>query len=224
MQTFLGHGIYSFADAARLLGVSTNRVRAWFRGWSRGREAVFHTDYETETEALVISFLDLMDACVAVSLRNHGVSMPTIRRVKEELGKLWNTRHPFARQELFTDQSGRRIFLRTADQADEQLFLEILKRQHAMPDVLLPFLKRVEYSPQTQLASQMTLMEGVLINPRRRFGAPIVNESGMPTSILYEAYLANQRDVEAVADWYGVTTEDVNVAIDFESGFSGIAA
>jgi uncharacterized protein (DUF433 family) len=224
MQSPLGYGVYSFGDASRLLGIPGRKISAWFRGWHGGRGPVFDGDYASLTRGPLISFLDLIDVSVAASLRKNGASLHTIRRLKNELAKLWSTAHPFSRQELYADDTGHRIFLKAVSDAGETTFLEILQRQHAMEEVLVPFLKRVEYDPATQLARRLPLMAGVVIDPRRRYGKPIVEASGMSTSVLYRSYQANACDIDAVADWYGVRNGDVEIAVRFETEFSGIAA
>jgi uncharacterized protein (DUF433 family) len=171
-----------------------------------------------------ISFLDFVDAAVAITLREkHGASAKTIRRLLEELSNTWQTRHPFSREEFYTDDTGQRVFCRLLAESGETQFLEILRRQFAMPEILLPFLKRVEYNSETRLAQVFPLTDRVVLDPRRKYGKPIVRGTGMPTFILYECFLAT-RSMEIVADWYSVEPEDVEAAVRFESEFSGIAA
>jgi uncharacterized protein (DUF433 family) len=54
----------------------------------------------------------------------------------------------------------------------------------------------------------------VLVDPRRSFGHPIVQE-GVPTAILARSYRA-EGSAAAVARWFEVTEESVADALDFE--------
>lgn len=223
-QNMLGQGVYSMSEAAWLLGVPQPRVAAWFEGWPRRPGSLFISDYGGLFDKPTISFLDLVDSTIAVILNTkHGVSMRTMRKLRQNLSALWDTNHPFSRQQFFTDAAGRRIFCTIAEENGETGFLEILKLQRAMPEILLPFLSRVEYNEDTKLAELVRLSGNVVLDPKRKYGKPIVRGTGMPTSILNECYQAMQ-SFEVVADWYSVTSEDVEAAVFFETSFSGIAA
>lgn len=225
MLKVLGNGVYGMSEAARILGIQPQKVRAWFHGWPGGDPALLRSDYPSTAVEPIISFLDLVDAAVSTTLRQkHGVSIHMIRRLRGKLSKQWRTRHPFAREEFYTDETGRNVFCTIAHEEDgPKKLIEILKQQFAIPEILLPFLKQVQYSPDTKLAQLITLMGRVVLDPRRRFGKPIVRDTGMPTGILYDSYWATQSE-DVVADWYSVTADDVREAVEFETGFCGLAA
>lgn len=220
----LGRGIYGYAECSKLLGISPQKVRAWFRGWHGGASSLLQSDYAGMFLDSSISFLDFVDAAVAVTLKEkHGVSNHIIRRLRKRLELDWKTLHPFAREEFFTDESGRRVFCTLAEADGESSLIEILKNQYAIPQVLLPFLKRVEYNAETKHAQVFPVIGKVVLDPRRKCGKPIVSGTGMPTAILYQCYLATDC-AETVADWYDVSPQDVEEAIGYERDFKGIAA
>jgi uncharacterized protein (DUF433 family) len=171
-----------------------------------------------------ISFLDLIDSAVCVTLREkHKVSQKTIRRLYDKLSADWNTPHPFAREEFLTDKSGRVFCLIASDDDEPKKLIDILSQQFAIPNVLLPYLKRVEYNSTTKFAQVLPLKGKVVLDPRRKYGKPIVSGTGMPTIILNECYQAT-KSFDVVADWYNVMPDDVMEAVKFETEFSGIAA
>lgn len=223
MQAILGNGIYGLPEASRLLGVSRPRAAAWFRKWhGSDQPSLFVSDY-ADFKHPAISFLDLVDAAASITLINkHHVSVQMVRRLHRRLSRAWKTKHPFAHEE-FTDQSGRQVFCTLASEDGETRLLEILENQYAIPQVLLPFLNRVEYNRDTKMAQVLTLMGRVVADPRRRLGKPIVKGTGLQTAILSECYAATS-SYDAVADWYNVSIEDVEEAVRFETEFSGIAA
>ena len=99
--TILGRGIYDYSEAGRLIGVSGQRIAAWFRGRSSGRGPVLHGDYADELpNQRVISFLDLIEASVVSKLRDHGVSLIGIREAYGVLAKDHETSHPFSHEGL----------------------------------------------------------------------------------------------------------------------------
>jgi uncharacterized protein (DUF433 family) len=169
-----------------------------------------------------ISFLDLIEAAVASQLRLHGVSLIAIRRVHDELSLLLRTPHPFSHSGLYTD--GKRVFVRVAERTQDESLIEAIQRQHVFSQVILPYIKHVEYSPDSSLAERWRIYGGVVLDPRRKYGKPIVEACAIPTAILATAYSANNHDVELVADWYGVEPADVVSAVAFEDHTSRIAA
>lgn len=219
----LGKGLYSYPEAARLTGISARRVRDWFEApvagtFRHGR--VLQGDYQT---AGLISFLDLIEVTVAGHMRELGISLPSVRKARASLEIYLHTHHPFSHRDLYTD--GRKVFvhLAKAAQKDPEL-IEVVSQQHAIPEVLMPYLKRVDYDTVSNLARQWNIAQGVVIDPARSFGKPIVSNCAIPTSVLAAAYRANARNAEAVAEWYSVTAEDVQAAIQFEHAYFGAAA
>ncbi len=83
----LGYGVYSLPDAAKLTRLKSQRVREWFHGRpsSNRRSSVFHSDYQPVGGDRAISFHDLIELFLAGQLRDHGVSLQTIRQVYRKL-------------------------------------------------------------------------------------------------------------------------------------------
>lgn len=211
----LEQGVYSFAEAGRLTDVSTRTVRAWFEGRRRdgkvvGGGRVFRGDYPSGE---VISFLDLIEVLVAGHLRQTGISLDRVRNAHRLVSEQLSTPHPFSRREILTD--GENIFVRTAAESNDEQLLEVFRGQLFFPKVMRPYLSRVEYDPRNRLASAWNIADGVVLDPRRSRGKPILESSAMPVSVLAAAYEANGRDADAVADWYGVSPEDVTRAVNF---------
>jgi uncharacterized protein (DUF433 family) len=150
--------------------------------------------------------------------------MPSIRRAYRVIGeKLGDPAHPFGREELYTDSAGT-LFVYAATVTGDKSLHEIVGGQKAFPQILLRYLKKIDYDPTTHFARRINLGHNVVMDAKRRYGKPIVASAGMPTRLLKEAYFANKQDAGVVAEWYNVTTTDVMDAVDFENGFSGIAA
>ena len=84
MPPILGHGIYNLPEAARLTRLRTSRVREWFTGRSldQERKPVFKSDYDSVSGDRAISFLDLVELFIAGQLREQGVSLQSLRKVR----------------------------------------------------------------------------------------------------------------------------------------------
>jgi uncharacterized protein (DUF433 family) len=216
MPVELGHGFYNLAEASKLTGLKPSRVREWFRGRlsQPHRTPVFRSEYEPVDGDYAISFLDLIELFVAGQLREHGVSLQTLRRVHARMATDLGTSRPFSRRELLSD--GKKVFMRGLDGEGRQELVEVLTRQRVFPEVLLPFLKRVAYDEVTRLARRWQIARLVVLDPTICFGKPIVEAGSVPTAALAAAYDANKGDADLVAGWFNVPADHVLAAVDFE--------
>jgi len=210
----LGHGIYTFPEAARLVGLRTRRIREWFGG-PASRKPVLQADYEAVEGDSAISFHDLIDVFVAGQLREHGVPLQTVRKVYATLQAAFNVRHAFCRKELLSD--GKQVFYTGLDSAGREEIVEVLTRQRVFPKIIKPFLKSIDYAKATNLARRWRIDDAVVIDPAICLGKPIVESAGISTAILAAAYETNDRDAGLVADWYHVHPDQVLAAVRFES-------
>jgi len=206
----LGHGIYTYPEAARLVGVESRRIRAWFKGMPGRPGPVIHGEYDADA----ISFAGLIDSLVVGKLREFGVSMQYLRKVHEQLLHEFDMPHPFCRKNLLTD--GRRVWIELADVFGEWQLKEVLTQQHAFPSILRNSLQPIEYDSDTLLAKQWNVFDNVIVNPKIKYGKPVVKTAGIPTAILAAAYEANSQDEIAVANWYDITIDEVRAAVQFE--------
>lgn len=221
MTTLLGRGIYTYLEAARLTGLKPSRVREWFRGRSKERDArkpVFTGDYEPIEGDFAVSFYDLVDVYVAGQLRDHGVALQTLRKVYAKMREDLQTKHPFCRRELLSN--GKIVFMRAVDAAGEDQLTEVLTRQKVFPDIILPFLKKIDYDNVRLLAQRWRIADLIVIDPAICFGTPVVEAVGIPTHILAASYKANGERADAVARWYNIAPKDVLAAVKFEGSLA----
>ena len=221
MSTVLGNGVYGYREAALLTRLKQERIREWFRNRpaESKRSPIFRSDYEPVEGHRAISFLDLVDVFVAGQLREHGVSLQTLRRVYARLADELKTPHPFCRQELLTD--GKIVFTRGMDDKGQEELKEVLTHQKVFPQILHPFLKKIDYGQASKLAERWRIDRMVIVDPRICFGKPVVEPVSIPTAILAAAYLANKEDPDLVASWYDIHPSHVMAAVEFESKMAG---
>lgn len=209
-----GKGVYSFGEAAKLVRLKPSRVREWFAG----KKPVFTSDHAPIGTVHAISFLDLVEVFVAGHLRECGASLLTVRKVHDRLQHDLKTPHPFARKEMLTD--GKEIFVRGVDKSGEEEIYEAITKQKAFPKMILPFLKQIDYGAVTVLAQRWRISDGVVVDPGKSFGRPVLSQSAIPTYLIAAEYRANGSDAEQVADWYKITPQQVIDAVRFESSLA----
>jgi uncharacterized protein (DUF433 family) len=216
----LGKGVYSLAEAAKLTQLHDSRVRAWFSTQEDRTRRVFESDYPTAGGDIAISFLDLIEVFIVGRLRQATppVSLQHIRKVQKKLSIDTGASHPFCVKEIYHGRG--KIFTRSFNDESGAL-VEALTNQGYINEVIMPFLKKIEYDEITSLARLWHIAEGVVVDPERCFGKPIVEEVGIATRVLASAYEANSRDEIRVADWYEIEPRHVMAAVGFESGIVG---
>lgn len=221
----IGQGIYTLSEVARLTRTRLQRIRSWFMGRKGGPAPILgcggrwsHGHHADTT----VSFHSLIDALVVARLRDCGVTMQYLRKIHGALVKELSEQHPFSRKDIYTD--GKKVLIGYADKLGYPALRELLTRQHSFPKILEDYLMHVEYDEDTLLALRWRVSEGVVIDPGRRYGKPIVEACGVPTAILRTAYRANDEDVDLVAEWYGVSQANVARAVAFEESLSSHAA
>ncbi len=222
-QNFIGIGIYTVRDAARLASIPPARVRRWVAGYEyETADGVVREspplcsrqlpDVEGET---AIGFLDLIELRMVDALRKKKVSWKTIRRAHERACSLFQTHHPFATRRFRTD--GRRIFTHLNDRSRGRALLDVAASQYAFAKFVNPSLSDVEFDGK-DLASRWVPTAGrkrVVLDPARSFGQPIVKNEGVPTLVLANAVKVEGSD-RAVAKWYRVDLASVRAAVAFE--------
>ncbi len=161
-----------------------------------------------------ISFHDLIELFVAGQLRERGVPLRILRTVHQTLQDNLRTKHPFCRRELLT--RGGEVFTISLDEQSEEEMIEALSAERAFPDILLPFLQRIEYDEATELARRWCIADQVVIDPAIGLGKPTIDGIGIATAILAASYEANNKNAEVVADWFRVHPSHVLAAVDFE--------
>lgn len=216
MATLLGTGAYGIREAAQLALVHPRTAHRWVAGAGRGRAAaLLRPDLPRVGHRRALSFLDLIDLLVVGRFREAGVSFQTIRRVYGRLEQTLATRHPFGHRRLLTD--GTTVFMETLDHVGDRHLHEVLSGQGAMPVVLLPYLEKIDYAAETYTAVRWRIAEGIVLDPARSFGKPILADAGTSTFVLARSYHANNDDADLVADLFDVSPQSVRRAVEFES-------
>jgi len=212
MTALLGQGVYSTTEVTDLTGVPAQRVRAWAR---RGGGPPLLERRRTRTGTTAAhTFLDLVEVLVAGQLRSEGVTMQSIRRVHRELAEMIGEPHPFAHAQLLTD--GRAVFWRAVDAVGREQLVDVARRQHAIPHVLLPYLRQLDYDPSTLLAIRWNIAEGIVVDPQLARGQPVLGGTGIPARAVAAAWDANGRDSDFVGAMYQIPVRKVVEAVEFE--------
>lgn len=225
-SSLLDVGFYSLSEAAMLTGIPAPAINRWVFGYTSKKdgEAIYHSPvWNSQIQAYdekALGFLDLLEVRFVAAFKRYGISLQAIRMASSFAREYFNSSHPFACQAFRTD--GKSIFAELIHEegfSDERALIDLVKRQYAFKDVIGPSLySGIEYDREGQaLAWRPNDNRYVILDPRRAFGRPLDNRSGVPTETLYGAWLA-EGDERLVARLYEVELKAVKAAIAFEQG------
>jgi uncharacterized protein (DUF433 family) len=219
----IDQGVYTLAEVSRYTKVPGATLRSWFlpRSDGKGKGPIFRSEWARVGDDFAISFLNLIEAYAASVFKKNKVKPSDIRRSHEILAKELGTLHPFAHAELSTLL--RRIIHEKDFASRDKRFVDVISKQLFFPQFKAA-LESVDYSPKTKLANIWRIGEGVVINPRVGFGRPVVEKTGVSTSVIAHQYLANARDARLVARLFNITESGVASAFQFERSLGRIAA
>jgi uncharacterized protein (DUF433 family) len=218
--SLIGVGLYSPAEAAALTHIPSPKIRRWLRGHViGGREypRLWTSRLEKlDVESLYLSFLDLVQLRVAHAFIREGLSPQKVRRAIEYGAEIVSSDYPFASARFRTD--GKTLILHVLDEesGDDRLIDLFKHGQYLMQKVIEPSLKGLEF--EGDIAARwwpLGRAKGIVIDPRRQFGQPIDDATGVPTSVLAQAAQAEGSAAQA-AKLFIVPIRSVNRAVAFE--------
>ncbi len=220
-MTLIGNGVYTYREASHLAGISVGKIRRWTEGYSRKETEqivppVFNNSYSDDKNLHALSFIDLIEVLFIKAFNDEGVSIQTIRKAINGASRILGADHPFAMKKLYTD--GKAIFAELANSTGESDLLDLIKEQFQIVDIVLPTLSETLDFNSFDIAQRWWprgKSGGIVIDPNRHFGRPIVDEANMSTDVIYDLYKSGH-SIEDIVNWYEISAQSIKLAIDFE--------
>lgn len=220
-----GTGAYTVADAGRLSGVPGQRIRRWLQGRSREYkgntvrdEPLWEPELPTFDGGLYLGFRDLIELRMVDAFRNQRISLPYLRKVVEAAREIIGDDHPFSTSNFKTD--GHRLYLEVLTRTDEPKLIEVLSGQHAFHSIISLGLKDIHF--EGGIASKWIPASGkgeVTLDPRRSFGAPILDRYGISTATI--KFASEQgRTARQISDDFEIDLRSVRAALAFENAIA----
>jgi uncharacterized protein (DUF433 family) len=225
----IGKGLYTPAEAASLIKAPVTEVKRWAFGYDRRRNGarvhyapLIHTDLPEIEGQRALTFTELVELMYIKGFRRSGAPWRLIHEAAAVAARMFETEHPFAMRKFFADPSGIYALLEETHGGESLVRLEG-HGQHALREVVQPYLGQLEFDPMDVPTRWWPLgKEGrVVVDPHVSFGEPIIAEIGVPTRTLADAFQAEQaydgeRALERVAWLYKVPPRHVQTATRFE--------
>lgn len=210
-------GVYTRQHAAFLARLRPRTAAQWFDVAA----PVIQTQMPANDDGLV-SFVDLIQLLgVAEIRRARKLSLNAIRGVVDKAWKEFGVQYPFARHESKVFLLGQAVVLKlpTGD------YVEVTgptKHNYLMEPVVLPYLQDLTFGPD-ELPNEYRPLPGILLSPKREWGAPVMEESGYTVETLVRT-VQTEGSIEAAADACGVTQDEIKKALRYNSFLAGVAA
>jgi len=210
-ENLLEIGIYTFAEAARILGVEYRTLRRWATGYSsRGvtHEPLFHAELVDE-DVPSLSFLDLAELYFIQEVVNHGVPGVQIRAAARNAASIIGTAHPFSTARF--GALGRQVVL-----LDDDGLVDIESLQNEMLAIVNEHVRFFEFEAGAiRRWHPFGNDRGIVLDPRRRFGAPTIR--GRVSVDIVIGLLSAGDSSEFVASLYDLSENDIEDAIAWQT-------
>jgi len=223
MNSLVGIGLYTPADAARLLAIPAGTISRWLKGHvasGRSYAPLWRPQIDLDDGRIYLGFRDLMEVRVAAAFIKHGVSAQRVRAAIELARDVFGQEHPLSTDRFRTD--GKDIFLRVIetekDGSERERLLNTFRRQFAFAEIIKPSLQGIEFDKRgaPQLWWPQGRRLGIVLDPTRSFGQPIDQTSSVPTAVLAAA--GRTEGIPGAAIAFEVTPSTVRRAMEFETG------
>lgn len=208
----IGQGIYTAADAARILGMPYTKAKYWFSYYAKNKlfdSVGFRYHFEVR-DIIAVNFLTLIEMYVFYSLKEKKIKTRKIIEAHDAIAQKFNTPYPFAMKDLYVD--GPRILF--GSEAD--LITADKKLQHTISEFLVSACNKIDFDNH-QIAKKyypLGSSKSVVVNPENQFGQPVIDGTNILTATLYDYYKGGD-DVEFIAKLYNLEVDKVRDAIEF---------
>jgi uncharacterized protein (DUF433 family) len=215
---------YGIAEAAHYLSIPEATVRSWVSGRTfpskQGPRRSPGIVTPADRQRGLLSFINLLEVHVLGAIRRrHEIDMRKIRAAVKYLAEQFKCAHPLVDEEMWTD--GRDLFVKRLGD------LVNLNRdgQLAMREMLETHLQRIERDPDglavrlypfTRQDIRADAPRLIVIDPRRAFGRPVIADTRIPTTDVFERFKAGD-SLDALVAEYGRSTQEIQEAIRYEA-------
>ncbi len=203
--------LFTLRESAAYLDVPTSTLHQWVRP-SDGPGLV--TIFPRAGRSATVPFVGFAEAYVLSVLRHAGVPMQRIRPAVSRLSEEFGLDHALASQRVYTD--GAELIFDYASASDDDALLTVVRTgQEHLTEVIRGYLKRISYggdgwAEQIQLPAYTAA--GVIVDPDRAFGQPLVIHGGARVEDLVDRFRAGD-SVSDIAEDFGVPQDEVEDVI-----------
>lgn len=218
-ENLVGIGLYTPAEAGRLIQVAPGKIVRWLKGHNlKGKhyDPLWRPQVDLGDGSIYLGFRDLMEVRVVAAFIAKGLHPIKVRQAIKLAGEIVGDERPLSTTWFRTD--GRSVFLQMAGDDGQTQLIDLFKSQHVFREIVEQSLKGIDYDLDGVPARWWPLGKSkhILVDPERSFGKPIEAESSVPTDVLAAAAEA-EGSVETAARVWSVPVRSVRRAVAFQA-------
>jgi uncharacterized protein (DUF433 family) len=210
----IGKGIYTLRDVASILKMPYPTVRRWVRTYWDGKLGEkYQQRYSWERDGSVaVSFRTVVELYVMIRFAEKGVKTQDVLIAHQELSDLLQTPFPFAQKEVLdkVETDGKTVFWKI-----DGVLVSMNGTRQINLDSIQVFFKKLEF--EGDVVSRLWPMGkecSIVIDPKRKFGHPILDGRNIYPETLHGYYKAGE-SIPFIAYIFEITEKEVKDAIDF---------
>lgn len=207
-----GNGIYTAADASRILKIPYRKAKYWFHDYARSKFISADGTYVTEFRHLItLNFLALIEMYTFYTLKEKGISTSKILEAHRVMCNYMQTPYPFAKEDLYINNK-KLLF----GKIDDQLITADKHLQTVIINILKPFISKVEFGDD-RLARKFYPLgkkRAVVVNPNNQFGQPVIEGTNILTQTVKSLSLGGESH-RSIAKLFDIKVKQVKDAIEF---------
>lgn len=216
-DNLIGIGLYTPAEAAKLVQVSSAKILRWLRGHEisgKHYDPLWEPQVNLGDQGIALGFRDLVEIRVAAAFIERGLSAQKVRRAILLAREIIGDERPLSTSRFRTD--GRSVFLQIGEEEGGAKLIDLFKNQYAFREIMERSLSNIEYGDGGVPTRWWVLgkSRSIVIDPTRCFGRPIEAETSVPAEVLAEAVKA-EGSIEAAAQGWDVPIRAVKRAVAF---------
>lgn len=213
-------GIYGVGEAAALLGVPQQKVRAWVEGWPRtAGPPMIDNDLGWVDDRLAFSFGNLMELRFVAFFAAADVKIREIRAIMNEVRAQIHRPNPFATNVIFMTD-GVKVVAEIAQKNNVPRLLDLKTKNFEMSDVVYKsLLDGVVYDPEGDAQAwfpRRLLAPNVIIHPKLAFGRPVLRGTSIPIEAIVDS-VRSEGSLEGAAIVFEISKHKVEEAVRFDA-------
>ncbi len=225
--SLLERPVYTYREVDRLLGLNPDTAKRWINGYRRNGREYEPIVREKPTDATWVTWGEFIETRLLSEYRDvNEIKIIRMRRVVAELREYYHRRYPLAYSRPFVKVEDRQVLARVQEETglDSQVWMVVDTAQYTLSPRTDRFFHATTYGPDPDAADQdddvaieVTIdprYPDVKLNPLLRSGRPTVAGRNIHIATLAGMVLDGD-PVSKVADWYDLSEDQVQQAVDF---------
>lgn len=210
----LGEGIYTAADAARILNIPYRKSRHWFDYHVKYKlfDTIGHRYHFELRDTVAVNFLTLIEMVVFYSLKDRKVKTKKIIEAHSVMSEYLNTPYPFAKEDVYS-LGGVLLFENLSNLVVADKTLQI-----TIPNFLEPLAQKIEFGHDKLATRYYPLGKNktIVVNPENQFGRPRIDGTNILPETIYDLHLGGDSK-KFIAELYNISVRNVDDAIEFST-------